>query len=88
MHSKYADDLQLAVFGKPRDRTVGRWLVLRSLEENLSALSLWCGKNGIQINANKAQLIVIGTGPNLRKMPHIQVQFMDTTIFGFRSVNS
>ena len=51
-------------------------------------LSLWCGKNGIKINASKTQLIVIGTGQNLRTMPHIQLEFMGTTILSSRSVKN
>ena len=81
---QYADDVQLAVFGKPRDSGA----LVRSLEQNLSALSLWCGKNGIKINANKTQLIVIGTGQHLRAMPHIQVQFMGATILSSRSAKN
>ena len=42
---QYTDDVPLAVFGKPRDSGA----LVRSLEQNLSALSLWCGKNGIKL---------------------------------------
>ena len=81
---QFADDVQMAVFGKPRDSGA----LVRSLEQNLAALSLWCGKNGIKINASKTQLIVIGTGQNLRTMPHIQLEFMGTTILSSRSVKN
>ena len=81
---QYADDMQMAVFGKPRDSGA----LVRSVEQNLAALSLWCVKNGIKINANKTQLIVIGTGQNLRTMPRIQIEFMGTTILGSHSVKN
>ena len=52
---QYADDVQLAVFGRPRDSDE---LVL-CLEQNLAALSFWFRKNGMKVNANKTQLILL-----------------------------
>ena len=46
---QYTDDVQLAVFGKPRDSGA----LVRSLEQNLSALSLRYGKNGIKLTQTR-----------------------------------
>ena len=73
---QYADDVQIAVFGSPRDSSA----MVHSLESNLAALSLWFRKNGIKVNASKTQLIVTGTGANMRTMPKIQLQFMGSTV--------
>ena len=54
---QYAYDTQLAVLGSHRD-TVS--MVIR-LQQNLMALSLWFSKNDLQVNAEKTQLILIGT---------------------------
>ena len=73
-----------AVFGRPRDSDA----LVNSLERNLAALSLWFRKNGMKVNANKTQLIVLGTCQNLRLMPQIQVEFMGAMVVGSRTVKN
>ena len=81
---QYADDVQIAVFGRPRDSDA----LVNSLERNLAALSLWFRKNGMKVNASKTQLIVLGTCQNLRVMPQIQVEFMGAMVVGSRTVKN
>ena len=73
---QYADDTQLAVMGSPRDAVA----VVKSLEEDLAALSVWFRKNGLKVNAEKTQLIILGTRQNLRQLPPTAVEFMGTEV--------
>ena len=52
---QYADDTQVLVSGRPGD--IGA--IIGSMERNLSQLSNWFGKNGMKINAQKTQFIVL-----------------------------
>ena len=81
---QYADDVQMAVFGRPHDSEA----LVASLEKNLAALSHWFRKNGLKVNAEKTQLIVVGTVQNLRLMPQMQIDFMGATISGSRTVKN
>ena len=54
--------------------------VVKSLEEDLAALSVWFRKNGLKVNAEKTQLIILGTRQNLRPLPPIAVEFMGTEV--------
>ena len=75
---QYCDDTQLAVLGRPRDAGA----LVACMEENLASLAIWLRKNGLKVNADKTQLVVIGTHQNLRQLPPISVEFMGTTITG------
>ena len=75
---QYCDDTQLAVLGSPRDAGA----LVACLEQNLTALAVWLRKNGLKVNADKTQLLVLGTRQNLRQLPPISVEFMGTTITG------
>ena len=81
---QYADDVQMAVFGRPRDSDA----MVMSLEQNLAALSLLFRNNGMKANASKTQLMVVGASQNLRMMPQTKVEFMGTTILGSRTVKN
>ena len=54
---QYADDTQLAVLGSPRDTAS----MVVHLRQDLVALSVWSSKNDLKVNAEKTQLILIGT---------------------------
>ena len=69
-------DNVLALPGCPRDVAT---LVNRTQEE-LVTLSTWLAKNGLKINAEKTQLIVIGSKQSLRSLPPITVRFMGPNI--------
>ena len=75
---EYADDTQVLVSGRPGD--IGA--LTGSMERNLSQLSNWFGKNGLKINAQKTQLIVLGTRQNLRQLPNVTIKFMSSTVSG------
>ena len=81
---QYADDVQIAVLGRPRDRDA----LVHSLEQNLAALSLWFRKNGMKVNADKTQLMVVGTSQNIRAMSEIRVEFMGATVTASRTVKN
>ena len=73
---QYADDTQLAVFGYPRDVAAA----VNNLQQDLSSVSLWLCKNGLKVNPDKTQLIVIGTKQNLRSLQPVTVNVMGTSI--------
>ena len=77
------------MFGRPCDSDT---LVLRLERDHsvtlVSTLSLWFRKNGLKVNANKTQLLVIGTTQNLRLMPPAQVEFLGSTITGSQTVKN
>ena len=75
---QYADDTQVLVSGRPGDICA----LIRSMERNLSQLSNWFGKNGMKINAQKTQLIALGTRQNLRQLPAFSIKFMGATVSG------
>lgn len=81
---QYADDTQVLVSGRPGDIRA----VTGSLERNLSHLSNWFGKNGMKINAQKTQLIVLGTPQNLRQLPSLSIKFMGATVSGSPTVRN
>ena len=81
---QYADDTQVLVGGRPGD--IGA--LIGSMERNLSLLSNWFGKNGMKINAQKTQLIVLGTRQNLRQLPTVSINFMGATVSGSPAVRN
>ena len=81
---QYADDTQVLTSGRPRDSGA----LVENLEQSLSLLSRWFGKNGMKINAQKTQLIILGTSQNLCKLPPISIKFMDATVLGSPTVRN
>ncbi|KAF0290419.1 RNA-directed DNA polymerase from mobile element jockey [Amphibalanus amphitrite] len=80
----YADDVQLYVSGPPRDIV----RLTESLEDSLTSLSNWYGKNGLKINAAKTQLIVLGTREMTRRLPPISINFSGSTIASSSTVKN
>ena len=56
------------------------------MERTLFELSLWFDKNGLKVNADKAQLIVIGSRQNIQRLPSVSVKFMGATVAGSPTV--
>ena len=81
---QYADDTQVLVSGRPGDIDI----LTGTMERNLSQLSNWFGKNGMKINAQKTQLIALGTRQNLRQIPAINIKFMNATVSGSPTVRN
>ena len=70
---QYADDTQILVSGKKSafDNLVGR------MERTLSSLDIWFRANGLKVNAEKTQLMLLGSAQNLRNAPNFTVKFRD-----------
>ena len=81
---QYADDTQVLVSGRPGDIDA----LTGSMERNLVRLSNWFGKNGMKINAQKTQLIALGTRQNLRHLPTVSIKFMGATVSGSSTVRN
>ena len=75
---QYADDTQVLVSGRPGD--IGSLIV--SMEKTSFDLSHWFGKNGLKVNADKTQLIVLGSRQNIKRLPPVSVRFMGVTVAG------
>ena len=73
---QYADDTQILVSGKKSDFHN----VVRRMERVLSSLDLWFRTNGLKVNAEKTQLMLLGSAQNLRNTPNITVKFRDHTL--------
>ena len=81
---QYADDTQVLVSGRPGD--IGS--LVASMERTLFELSLWFGKNGLKVNADKTQLIVLGSRQNIQRLPSVSVKFMGATVAGSPTVRN
>ena len=79
---QYADDTQVAVSGGTGD--IGALVQL--MEHNLTLLSRWFGKNGIKINAQKTQFIILGSRQNIQRLPPVHIKFMDADVAASPSV--
>ena len=81
---QYADDTQVLVSGTKRDLPS---LIVR-LERSLAALFRWFCNNGMKVNAQKTQMIVLGTPSMLRDLPPISLKFNGTTVTESRVVKN
>ena len=81
---QYADDTQILASGRPGD--IGS--LVTSMEQSLSQLSRWFGKNGLKINAAKTQLIVLGSRQNVQRLPAVSINFMGATVVGSPTVRN
>ena len=81
---QYADDTQILVSGRPGD--IGS--LVASMEQTLSHLSQWFGKNGLKINAEKTQLIVLGSRQNIQRLAAVSINFMGATVVGSPTVRN
>ena len=73
---QYADDTQILVSGKKSDFDN----VVFRMEQTLISLDSWFRANGLKLNADKTQLMLLGSAQNLRKAPNITVKFRDHTL--------
>ena len=80
--TQYADDTQVAVSGGTGD--IGA--LVRLMEHNLALLSRWFSKNGIKINAQKTQFIILGSQQNIRRLSPVKIKFMDADVAGSSTV--
>ena len=81
---QYADDTQVLVSGTKRDLPS---LIVR-LERSPAALFGWFCNNGMKVNAQKTQMIVLGTPSMLRDLPPISLKFSGTTVTESRVVKN
>ena len=62
----YADDLQVAITGKPSEI----YTIKTRIETILENIKQWYDLNGLQVNAGKTHCLAIGSVQNLNKIPH------------------
>ena len=73
---QYADDTQVLVSGKKSDMSN----LIARMESALAALFHWFCRNGMKVNAQKTQMIILGTPPMLRGLPPVSLRFNGTTV--------
>ena len=76
---QYADDTQrlfILFSGKKSDF---HNLVSR-MERALGSLDLWFRANDLKVNAEKTQLMLLGSAQNLRNAPNFRIKFCDHTL--------
>ena len=73
---QYADDTQVIVSGKKSELPA----LISNMENSLASLDKWFCANALKVNANKTQLIALGTRQNLRNLPNFTVTFRDTNL--------
>ena len=73
---QYADDTQILVSGAKSDLNE----VITKMERALASLDIWFRANGLKLNAEKTQLMLLGSAQNLRNAPNVTVKFRDHTL--------
>ena len=74
---QYADDTQVLVSGKKRELAS----LIARIEKALGTLFRWFCYNGMKVNAQKTQMIVLGTPSMLRDLPPVSLSFNGTTSY-------
>ena len=74
--AQYADDTQVLVSG-PKSALAS---TVARLEVTLAAMSDWFAANGLKVNAEKTELMALGSRQNLRVLPDINVRFRDAIL--------
>ena len=54
--------------------------VITKMERTLASLDIWFRANGLKRNAEKTQLMLLGSAQNLRNAPDVTVKFRDHTL--------
>ena len=73
---QYADDTQILVSGKKSEIQN----IVYRMEGVLASLDIWFRGNGLKVNAEKTQLMLLGSAQNLRAAPNITVKFRDHSL--------
>ena len=81
---QYADDTQLLIRGKKREIQT----IVSEMEKALDSLFVWFCAHGMKVNADKTQMLVLGTPGMLRNMQPVQLNFCGTTIHDNRTVRN
>ena len=82
--TQYADDTQVLVSGKKCDLPS----LITRMEKALEALFRWFCFNGMNVNAQKTQMIVLGTPSMLRSLPALSLKFNGATVTESRVVKN
>ena len=74
-HSVGADDTHILFSGRKSDLGTGSTAL--SMERTLTSLDAWFCASGLKVNAEKTQLLLLGSAQNLRQVPSFAVKFRD-----------
>ena len=81
---QYADDTQVLVSGRKQELPS----LITRMEDALADLFRWFCSNGMKVNAQKTQLIVLGTSSMLRSLPPVSLKFNGTLVTESREVKN
>ena len=73
---QYANDTQILVSGKKSEFST----TVVNRMERLASLDTWFRTNGLKVNTEKTQLMLLGSAQNLRNAPNFTVKFRDHTL--------
>jgi len=76
----FADDTQLLLSGYILIFEAEAGMMVEKIEKDSAEIIKWLNNNGMKINANKTQLIILGTACNLRKLPDVSIKVENVTI--------
>jgi hypothetical protein len=71
----FADDPQLCVAGQPRSINV----LLEKVRQDLLSVLSWMSKNGMRLNIEKTQLIVVGNAANVAVVGQVGIELNGVT---------
>ena len=81
---QYCDDTQLLVSGKKRDLPQ----LIARMESALESVFQWCCFNKMKLNAQKTQMIIIGSPAMLRGLPPVRLAFCGADVQETRLVKN
>ena len=75
----YADDSQVYISFSPNDRAE-QLAVVKNLEDCIRDIRFWMLNNGLKLNDDKTEFLIIGTSQQLGKLDNISIRVGDSNI--------
>ena len=75
----YADDSQIYISFSPNDRAE-QLAVVKNLEDCIRDIRFWMFNNGLKLNDDKTEFLIIGTSQQLGKLDNISIRVRQTMI--------
>ena len=79
MNHCYADDSQVYISFSPNDRAE-QLAAARNMEDCIRDIRVWMLNNGLKLNDDKTEFLIIGTSQQLGKLDNISIRVGDSDI--------
>ena len=76
----YADDSQVYISFSPNDRAE-QLAVVRNMEDCIRDIRSWMLNNGVRLNNDKTEFLIIGTSQQLGKLDNVSIRVGDSDIY-------